>query len=108
MQETCEQKSALFVAGLWNQLDLHCWSCFSTSGGSGSVALKPATMHYRLAASAVAAGLAVVAIGCLIWAQRQVRFDTPMSSLRSTANCIIIDHFSAFESGLVAPFLYAA
>jgi hypothetical protein len=24
-----------------------------------------------------------------------------------TANCIIIDHFSAFESGLVAPFLYA-
>jgi hypothetical protein len=25
-----------------------------------------------------------------------------------TANCIIIDHFSAFESGLVAPFLYAA
>ena len=28
-------------------------------------------------------------------------------SLR-TANCIIIDHFSAFESGLVAPFLYAA
>jgi hypothetical protein len=26
----------------------------------------------------------------------------------STANCIIIDHFSAFESGLVAPFLYAA
>jgi hypothetical protein len=23
----------------------------------------------------------------------------------STANCIIIDHFSAFESGLVAPFL---
>jgi hypothetical protein len=27
---------------------------------------------------------------------------------RSTANCIIIDHFSAFEPGLVAPFLYAA
>jgi hypothetical protein len=26
----------------------------------------------------------------------------------ATANCIIIDHFSAFESGLVAPFLYAA
>jgi hypothetical protein len=26
----------------------------------------------------------------------------------TTANCIIIDHFSAFESGLVAPFLYAA
>jgi len=26
----------------------------------------------------------------------------------STANCIIIDHSSAFESGLVAPFLYAA
>jgi hypothetical protein len=25
-----------------------------------------------------------------------------------TANCIMIDHFSAFESGLVAPFLYAA
>jgi hypothetical protein len=25
-----------------------------------------------------------------------------------TANCKIIDHFSAFESGLVAPFLYAA
>ena len=25
-----------------------------------------------------------------------------------TANCIIIDHVSAFESGLVAPFLYAA
>ena len=25
-----------------------------------------------------------------------------------TANCIIIGHFSAFESGLVAPFLYAA
>jgi len=25
-----------------------------------------------------------------------------------TANCIIIDHFSAFEPGLVAPFLYAA
>ena len=25
-----------------------------------------------------------------------------------TANCIIIDHFSAFKSGLVAPFLYAA
>jgi hypothetical protein len=23
-------------------------------------------------------------------------------------NCIIIDHFSVFESGLVAPFLYAA
>ena len=26
----------------------------------------------------------------------------------TTANCIIIDLFSAFESGLVAPFLYAA
>ena len=26
----------------------------------------------------------------------------------AAANCIIIDHFSAFESGLVAPFLYAA
>eukprot|EP01046_Picozoa_sp_COSAG06_P013389 COSAG06_NODE_809_length_12164_cov_17.936179_14_plen_129_part_00 len=25
-----------------------------------------------------------------------------------TANCIVIDHFSAFESGSVAPFLYAA
>jgi hypothetical protein len=25
-----------------------------------------------------------------------------------TANCIIIDHFSAFESELVSPFLYAA
>jgi hypothetical protein len=25
-----------------------------------------------------------------------------------TANCIIIDHFSAFESGLVAPFIFAA
>jgi hypothetical protein len=25
-----------------------------------------------------------------------------------TANCIMIDHFSAFEPGLVAPFLYAA
>jgi hypothetical protein len=30
------------------------------------------------------------------------------SDLLSTANCINIDHFSAFESGLVAPFLYAA
>jgi hypothetical protein len=29
-------------------------------------------------------------------------------TLQVTANCIIIDHFSAFESGLVAPFLYAA
>jgi hypothetical protein len=27
---------------------------------------------------------------------------------KPTANCIIIDHFSAFEPGLVAPFLYAA
>ena len=26
----------------------------------------------------------------------------------ATANCIIVDHFSAFESGLVALFLYAA
>eukprot|EP01046_Picozoa_sp_COSAG06_P028363 COSAG06_NODE_2548_length_6692_cov_35.291066_8_plen_107_part_00 len=26
----------------------------------------------------------------------------------TTANCIIIDHFSTFEPGLVAPFLYAA
>jgi hypothetical protein len=26
----------------------------------------------------------------------------------STANCRIVDHFSAFEPGLVAPFLYAA
>jgi hypothetical protein len=26
----------------------------------------------------------------------------------TTANCRIIDHFSAFESGLVALFLYAA
>jgi hypothetical protein len=25
-----------------------------------------------------------------------------------TANCIILDHSSAFEPGLVAPFLYAA
>jgi hypothetical protein len=25
-----------------------------------------------------------------------------------TANCIIIDHSSAFEPGLVAPFLYTA
>ena len=30
------------------------------------------------------------------------------TQLARTANCIIIDHFSAFESGLVAPFLYAA
>ena len=28
--------------------------------------------------------------------------------LYGTANCIIIDHFSAFEAGLVAPFLYVA
>jgi hypothetical protein len=27
---------------------------------------------------------------------------------RTTANCIIIDRFSAFEPGLVAPFLYVA
>ena len=27
---------------------------------------------------------------------------------KAAANCTIIDHFSAFESGLVAPFLYAA
>jgi hypothetical protein len=33
---------------------------------------------------------------------------TTSESSNSTANCIIIDHFSAFESGLVAPFLYAA
>jgi hypothetical protein len=33
---------------------------------------------------------------------------TTTESSNSTANCIIIDHFSAFESGLVAPFLYAA
>ncbi len=26
----------------------------------------------------------------------------------NTANCIIVDHFSAFEFQLVAPFLYAA
>ena len=29
-------------------------------------------------------------------------------ALAGTANCIMIDRFSAFESGLVAPFLYAA
>ena len=29
-------------------------------------------------------------------------------SVRTAANCIITDHFSAFKSGLVAPFLYAA
>jgi hypothetical protein len=31
-----------------------------------------------------------------------------LSCTHSTANCIMIDLFSAFELGLVAPFLYAA
>ena len=31
----------------------------------------------------------------------------PFGYVSATANCIIIDHFSAFEPGLVAPFLYA-
>jgi hypothetical protein len=35
------------------------------------------------------------------------RFQLPVS-MAGTANCIMIDLFSAFESGLVAPFLYAA
>jgi hypothetical protein len=40
---------------------------------------------------------------------RKVPEIESISSLMvATANCIIIDHFSAFESGLVAPFLYAA
>ena len=30
--------------------------------------------------------------------------DVVMAKVRTTANCIMIDHFSAFESGLVAPF----
>ena len=32
--------------------------------------------------------------------------ETRPFALPFTANCTIIDHFSAFESGLVAPFLY--
>jgi hypothetical protein len=31
-----------------------------------------------------------------------------LSNTVRTANCTMIDHFSAFESGLVTPFLYAA
>jgi hypothetical protein len=34
--------------------------------------------------------------------------DMPRMHAGVTANCIIIGHFSAFESGLVAPFLYSA
>jgi hypothetical protein len=37
------------------------------------------------------------------------KFSVPVALFQvSTANCIIIDPFSAFEPGLVAPFLYAA
>ena len=34
--------------------------------------------------------------------------DLDLERINFTANCITIDHFSAFELGLVAPFLYAA
>ena len=64
---------ALWASGLWGDLDLKCWSCFTDHQkiGQGTGPSRP-TSHYRLATSAVCACLAVVAIGCLIWAQRQV------------------------------------
>ena len=36
------------------------------------------------------------------------RCSYPWRARGDTANCTIIDHFSTFEPGLVAPFLYAA
>ena len=33
-------------------------------------------------------------------------FNGALSGATGTANCIMIDHFSAFEPGLVAPLLY--
>ena len=61
---------ALWLSGLWKNLNLNCWSCFDPS----SQPSHPSSYvrHYRLATSGVAAGLAVMAIGCLMWAQRQV------------------------------------
>eukprot|EP01051_Picozoa_sp_SAG22_P010266 SAG22_NODE_912_length_6534_cov_2.967211_3_plen_223_part_00 len=56
----------LWVSGLWSRLDVRCWSCFNSAQPGR------ATIQYRLAASGVSAGLALVALGCLIWAQRQV------------------------------------
>jgi hypothetical protein len=38
----------------------------------------------------------------------QDRLGTNPQRPQPTANCMIIDHLSAFEPGLVAPFLYAA
>eukprot|EP01043_Picozoa_sp_COSAG02_P036146 COSAG02_NODE_2631_length_8391_cov_16.487096_1_plen_805_part_00 len=58
----------LVFSQLWSKLDLECWSCFSSQPGHPDVYV----IRYRLAASGVAAGLAAIAIGCLIWAQRQV------------------------------------
>ena len=64
---------ALWVSGLWADLDLKCWSCFGSNGStSHNMEPLPPTVHYRLATSGVSTCLAVVAIGCLIWAQRQV------------------------------------
>lgn len=58
----------LWFSGLWPTLDLDCWSCSSSDPRNPSASVR----SYRLATSGVAAGLAAIAIGCLIWAQRQV------------------------------------
>ena len=66
---------------------------------------KEGGLLYQYCSTYVALSLITV-VRCVV-AAGQVGMATGFASV-ATANCTIIGHFSAFKSGLVAPFLYAA
>jgi hypothetical protein len=63
---------SLRVSGVWERLSLACYACFNSEQPSA------ATVSYRLASSSLAAGLSVVALGVLVWAQRQPTTEQPL------------------------------
>eukprot|EP01046_Picozoa_sp_COSAG06_P012902 COSAG06_NODE_770_length_12437_cov_27.452423_8_plen_129_part_00 len=72
------------------------------------------SIHPAISQAAVSSRCFPVAHTSLSWQNNSSLEPSSNKMLRrflrldNTANCIMIDHFSAFEPGLVAPFLYAA
>ena len=57
----------LWASGLWGELQLSCFSCFNASAPDSAI------NEYRLLSSLLAAVLAAIAVGVLVWAQTHQR-----------------------------------
>ena len=89
----------LWGTGIWERLDLTCWACFNSREESS--AMTGAYREYALASSGLALCLSVVAIGGLVWEQRQGRLS-PMDQSDSFKP-ILPSAAAPLETSLMSP-----